>query len=250
VRNAYKLLSIAIVPLFIISAAGGIMFWSNLNVELKDYQNYLQYQHDISTSCLNPAAAQSGPYDSVLQMCAKANVVLTTQDHSANLTYVDEGFYASCLWNCNGVVYREDPTAIMVNTGHDFWSCKFFGASEGITCTSADVATKMELSTSSASLVATDTGCGGGAGSGQITSGGLADSAGTFTAGTPSAGSVTDTLAHTWTAAETDSNVQVQCVNTELHSGGNIVLVYEFNLGPLTLTSGNTLAITDSLSLT
>jgi hypothetical protein len=219
-------------------------------------QNESTYQHDVSTPCSTQEYYPNGTFAFDEGVCAKAEIALTTSDSSANYSYLREGFWASCLSVCPGVVYRYDPTALMTNGGHDYmFNCKDFGVAHSVYCEwgssgDRDNATIMMLSTSSSSLAVTDTGCGGGSGSGQITTGGLADVAGTFTAGTPSAGAVTSTLAYTWTAAETDSSVQVQCINTELHTGSHVILVYEFTFGPVSLVSGNTLAITDSLTAT
>ena len=243
-----KLVSAFVVALLVVGTITGLsaaFYFSPAQLNLRNQATYL---HDISTACTpQPQFEQvGGAWVYAGAFCGKANVILTTADKAANYAYLMAGFWASCLSNCNGITYKQDPTAIMTNNGHDFmFNCKDFGTASVITCTAADVATKMQLSTSSATPLVTDTSCASG-----ITTGGLADVAGTFTAGTAGSGTVTSTLAHTWTAAETDSSVQLQCVNTELHTGGNIVLVYEFTFGPVSLVSGNTLAITDSLTAT
>jgi hypothetical protein len=256
-RSMHKLESffaVAVAALFALAAFALVV--PAVNATTLSTQNQINYQtfmHDINTPCTPTYFTNgSGTFASDWGFCGKATVTLSTNDTRANANYVlRDGFWASCLTHCTSIIYRVDPTALMTNNGHDFmFNCKDFGTAATITCTSADTATYMMLSTSSSSLAVTDTGCGGGSGSGQITSGGLADAAGTFSAGTASGGSVTSTLTHTWTAAETDSSVQVQCVNTEAHSGGNVVLVYEFTFGPVSLVSGNTLEITDSLTAT
>jgi len=136
---------------------------------------------------------------------------------------------ASCYISCSkGVTYTLDPTTLITNVGHDFEQCKVFGAAGTITCTSADIASVI---------------------GNELESGGLTDVAGTVTPGA-SGSTVTTTITHTFTAAETDSSVQVSCLQTELHSGSNPVIYAEGTFGPDTLASGNTLAITWTIART
>lgn len=251
-RNLTKSLGAAGVAALVLACLV-LAFPASQSLASINQSNEAKYVHDISTPCspYETVTNSSGTFSVDMGGCGKANVVVGTNDTQANATMVQAGWWASCLSSCSSVTYREDPAALMTNDGHDFmFNCKDFGTSSVITCTSTDKALDMMLSTSSSSLGVTDTGCGGGSGSGQITTGGLADAAGTFTAGTASGGSVTSTLSYTWTATTTNSNVQVQCINTELHTGSNVVLVYEFNFGPASFVSGNTLSITDTLTAT
>jgi hypothetical protein len=161
---------------------------------------------------------------------------------------------ASCYVLCsNGVTYTLDPTTLITNNGHDFEQCKVFGSAGSITCTSADLATVIGLSESATTPSATDTSASGPcktvASANEIETGGLTDVAGTVTPGT--AGStVTTTIKNTFTAAETDNSVQVSCLQTEVNSGGNVVIYAEGTFGPDSLVSGNTLAITWSIART
>jgi hypothetical protein len=71
--------------------------------------------------------------------------------------------------------------------------------------------------------------------------------AGTVTPGVLSS-TVTTTISHTFTAAETDNSVQVACLQTELHGGGNTIIYAEGTFGPDSLVSGNTIQITWSIA--
>jgi len=163
---------------------------------------------------------------------------------------------ASCYLLCSkGVTYTLDPTVI-TNEGHDVEQCDIFGSAGTLSSCQwgVDKPTVIWLSTSSNSVSATDTNAGSSGpcysgATGVITTGGLKDAAGTVAAGT--AGStVTTTIAHTFTAAETDSAVQATCLKTETDSGSHIFIYAEGTFGPDTLTSGNTLAITWTISRT
>lgn len=248
---AISIISVIIITIFAISIS---QTNSQFIIALNN-ANARQYQNDTVTQCKPIQTGEvlnSQAYSISNGMCIKGSIKIIHQEQTtADINLLREGYNASCLFYCNGITYTQDPTAIMTNNGHDFmFNCKDFGTSSVISCQSADLSQYMELSTSSTTPLVTDTGCGGGAGSGQITSGGLADVTGTFTAGTASSGSVTSTLSHTWTAAETDSNVQLLCINTEAHTGTHIILVYELTFGPDTLISGNILTITLSVTAT
>jgi len=151
---------------------------------------------------------------------------------------------ASCYFFCNGVSYSLDPTSLITNNGHDFEQFKIFGTAGTITSVSTDVATVIGLSSSATAPAATDTAC-----AGIITSGGLTDVAGTETAGAAGT-TVTTTIANTFTAAETDTAVQLSCLLTETHTGAHIIDYAEGTFGPDTLVSGNTLAITWTIART
>jgi hypothetical protein len=178
--------------------------------------------------------------------CVTMTVKIVHQEQRfVDLKLITEGFTASCWAFCsNGITYTLDPTVLITNNGHDFEQCKIFGSAGTITCTAADTADVIMLSSSASTPAATDTSCAGG-----ITSGGLMDALGTVT---PSAAgsTVTTTISHTFTAGETDSNVQLSCLMTELHNGANPVDYAEGTFGPDTLVSGNTLTITWTISRT
>ena len=158
----------------------------------------------------------------------------------------------SCYFNCvNGVSYSLDPVVLITNQGRDFEQCKVFGSAGTITCTPTDTPQYIGLSESSSTPAATDTASSGpcktAATANEIESGGLADAAGTVTPGA-SGSTVTTTIVHTFTAAETDNSVQVACLQTEADTGGNVIIYAEGTFGPDSLVSGNTLTITWSIS--
>jgi hypothetical protein len=218
-----------------------LSYYQSLNLK-----NNATYNYDTSQPCISLLPSNQKNLTEDFGFCGKLSVIITHQEQtSANEYLLNESMYASCLINCHGVTYYSDPTALMTNNGHDFmFNCKDFGTSSVISCTSTDFANFFLLS-SATSLAVTNTACP----ATTITSGGLYDSSAvTFTAGTASGGSVTSTLSHTYTAAETDSAVASLCVNTENQAGGNIVDVYEFSFGPDSLVSGNTLALIASLT--
>jgi hypothetical protein len=157
----------------------------------------------------------------------------------------------SCLLFCGkGISYYLDPSPIITNEGRDIEQCKIFGVAGTITCSfvGTDVPTVIYLSTSANSASASDmqSGISGPCYSGVtglITSGGLADVAGTLTAGVAGT-TVTTTISHQFTAGETDSSVQYSCLKTETDSGSHIYLYAEGSFGPDSLISGNTITIT------
>ncbi len=202
-----------------------------------------------SPTCTMPNGTP-GTFDVVTGSCINFQVVITHQEQAfVNVKLLQEGFTASCWAFCHGITYTLDPTVI-TNDGHDFEQCVIFGTCGTITITSGDHATIVGLSESATAPAATDTFAAGPCDSTNlIQSGGLTDVAGTVTAG--AAGStVTTTVAHTFTAAETDSSVQVACLMTELGSGTHVYPYAEGTFGPDSLVSGNTLTITWSISRT
>ena len=209
------------------------------------------YYHDINTPCSTylTITNSSGAYRINTGSCAKLNAVLTTQDPAANAVYLKQGQFASCLIECtSGVIYYQDPTCTgsgcMTNGGHDWmFNCRDFGTAQAVTCAS-ETATTMELSVGTSYAFTDSSNCGGSA---ALTGNGDAAAAGTFSAGTPSTGSVTSTLVHTWTqSTAVQSTISSMCIITSTNS----ILVYEFGIGPDTLAVGNTLAVTASLTVT
>ena len=211
----------------------------------------------VAAADVCPAGFQyipSGGLNAGSGACARLTVVINHQEATyANPALLAEGFTASCLVNCNGVIYTLDPTVLITNSGHDFEQCKVYGSAGSITCTSGDSAVIIGLSESATTPATGDTSgsgpCKVTSPSNELTSGGLADAAGTVSPGVSSA-TVTTTIAHTFTAAETDSSVQVACLQTELHSGGNVIIYAEGTFGPDSLVLGNTIAITWTVART
>jgi hypothetical protein len=149
----------------------------------------------------------------------------------------------SCV---QGWSYWQDPTTVMTNQGHEFFGCKFFNSFATITCTATDFAQYMMLSTSSNTPAVTDTACP----ATTYTTGNLADVAGTITNGGASGGSETWTITHTWTSSTNGNAVSIMCLNTELHTGTNIILVVEGQIGPDTLNTNDQLVGTFSFTAT
>lgn len=223
---------------------------------LTNYNNAKQYTIDSKSNCpigYKPVihsnfTVSNSTISNNTNMCGRVKVTLTIPNQTVVDTHlILEGYNASCLINCHGISYSYDPTAIMTNDGHDFmFNCKDFGTSSVITCESADFANMFLLSTAT-SLVVTDATCP----ATTIVTGGLYDSSAvTFTAGTAGSGTVTSTLAHTYTAAETDSSIAALCIQTENQAGSHIYSVYEFQIATISLFTGYTLAITASLTST
>jgi hypothetical protein len=220
----------------------GVTFYSWVNAN-----NSAKFISDTSSGC-GPATPSLNLTTSKDFFCSKMTVVITHQEQdAANVNLLNEGFTASCIVGCHGVTYSSDPTAIMTNDGHDFmFNCKDLGAAAVITCVSTDFANYWLLSSAS-SLAVTDAACP----ATTITSGGLYyNTAIVPTVGTPSLGTVTSTEVHTYTAAETDSAVAALCIDSEASAGSHLYSVYEFSFGPDTLVSGNTIAITATLTAT
>jgi hypothetical protein len=200
-------------------------------------------------TCTMPNGA-AGTFDAVTGSCISFTVVITHQEQSfVDIKLLQEGFTASCWAFCHGITYTLDPTVI-TNDGHDFEQCKIFGTCGTITIVGTDTATIIGLSLSATAPAATDTFAAGPCDSANlIQAGGLTDIAGAETPG--AAGStVTTTIAHTFTAAETDTAVQAACLMTELGAGAHPYPYAEGTFGPDTLVSGNTLTITWSISRT
>jgi hypothetical protein len=183
--------------------------------------------------------------------CARLTVQIVHQEQTvADPKLIAEGYIPSCLISCHGIVYTLDPTVLITNSGHDFEQCKVFGKAGTITCTAADVATVIGLSSSATVPAATDTFSSGPCSStNEITTSGLTDVAGTVTAGAAGT-TVTTSITNTFTASATVSNVQVACLQTEVNTGTNVIVYAEGTFGPDSLASGNTLQITWQISRT
>jgi len=151
---------------------------------------------------------------------------------------------ADCYVGCKGITYTVDPTVSIMNRGRDFEQCKVFGSAGTITCTAADIAQYMSVSSSN-TVTTTDTAC---PATVWITNGGSI-SAGTITAGVAGA-TVTTTETFTWTATANSGSLGLACIQTEASGGGNIVLYSEGQFGPDTLANTDTLKITWSIART
>jgi hypothetical protein len=215
--------------------------------------NYKTYQHDLATPCSSIEKVSNSTSVHYLDegACAKANVVIGTQDVQANATLIREGFYASCLTNCiNGITYSEDPSAYVTNLGRNImFDCNDFqvsAASPSYSCPSTkDAVTTMTLSAGTADGTdATAATCGNAA---IQNTNGVVPVAVTPSAATPISGTATETLTNTWTetAATTSAALSAQCIETTTGT----YPVYEFVIGPFTLQGSNTLAITDTVQV-
>lgn len=227
----------------------GILFLSVLTIVLAApfaYFSAIPVAH-ISTSGSTSPVTPSGEYPTAQSYGYNFSVIIHNSDLFANQTMLSQGFSPSCRAYCFlGITYTLDPTVVITNYGRDFEQCKVFNSSGTITCVSSasDKAIFMGISSATGTISATNTTC-----SGIITAGGLADIAGTVTAGA-SGTTVTTTISHTWTAAETDTAIQVFCLQTELHSGSHVYLYFVGNFGPDTLTTGNTITLVASIART
>lgn len=181
-------------------------------------------------------------------MCARVTVVIHEQQATyVNLGMLSQGYSASCYVFCNGITYTLDPTVIITSAGHSFEQCKVFGSTTDITCTTTDFATYIGISESTSVPTTSDYSgsgpCKTTSPSNELTTGGLADVVGIVSPGVTSS-TVTTTITNTFTAAETDSLVQVACLQTEVASGANTLIYAEGTFGVDSLSSGNTIAIT------
>jgi len=242
-RSKFRTALLVLIPLLVIG--GGVA-------------GYLAYASVAGAA--GPAPSGSGTNTSSAVKVEFAVTITHQEQRAADFVWLaqmalkGQFWSASCYISCSkGVTYTLDPTTLITNVGHDFEQCKVFGAAGTITCTSADIASVIGLSESATAPAAADTSASGPckttATANELESGGLTDVAGTVTPGA-SGSTVTTTITHTFTAAETDSSVQVSCLQTELHSGSNPVIYAEGTFGPDTLASGNTLAITWTIART
>ena len=241
-KNRFKLIAVTVlVAAFLVSGVliAGPYFYSSLA------------SHPQAT-CTAPNG-QPGSFDAVSGTCVSFTVVITHQEQRfVDVKLLQEGFTASCWVFCNGITYTLDPTVIITNDGHDFEQCAIFKVAGTITCTATDTLDVIGLSESGTAPAATDHYATAGpcdSANLLIPPNGLGDTVGTVAAGAEGT-TVTTTITHTFTAAETDNAVQVACLLTETNTGTNPVLYAEGTFGPDSLVSGNTLAITWSISRT
>lgn len=221
---------------------------------------YMAYAASIGAINLTPAGSGTHVTDTTK---AQFSVAITKQGESfANVVWMTQmalkGEYwsASCYAFCNGVTYKLDPTTVITNQGLDAEQCLVFGTSTTDTCTHDNYPTVIGLSESTATPAITDTYAGG---SGQACasaneihdSNGLGDVAGTVTPGT-SGSTVTTTIANTFTVStgQSYSNVQATGLYTATYGGTNPLLYACGTFGPDSLSGGNQLTITWTISRT
>jgi hypothetical protein len=211
---------------------------------------YSSSQTHPAATCTMPNGTP-GTFDAATGSCINFTVVITHQEQSfVNVKLLQAGFTASCWIFCHGITYTLDPTVI-TNDGHDFEQCAIFKVAGTITCAATDTLDVIGLSESATVPAATDHYASAGPcdSANLIKTGGLTDIAGAPTAGTEGT-TVTTTVAHTFTAAETDNSVQAACLMTETDTGSHIYTYAEGTFGPDSLVSGNTLTITWSIART
>jgi hypothetical protein len=210
-----------------------------------------------SSSAPHPAATctmpngSAGTFDATTGSCINFEVVIVHQEQSfVDIKLLQDGFTASCWAFCHGITYTLDPTVI-TNDGHDFEQCAIFKSAGTITCVATDTLDVIGLSESATVPAAADHYASAGPcdSANLITSGGLTDVAGTVAPGAEGT-TVTTTISHTFTAAETDSAVQAACLLTETNAGAHPYTYAEGTFGPDTLVSGNTLTITWTIART
>jgi hypothetical protein len=215
----------------------------------------------FSTGASVSASSILGPGNSAVsnaKVTLQVNVNHNDQ-HSVDLLWLIQMAFKgqfwrpSCLLFCsNGVSYYLDPTVLITNYGRDFEQCKVFGASGTITCTAADVATVIGVSTGSTVPAATDTWGGTGpctALGGLQSTNGFVTIAGTVTPGTAGTNVATSVSNKFTDNTAPTSNLQAACLFTELTATGtNIILYAEGTFGPDNLVVGNAITITWSVT--
>ena len=166
-------------------------------------------------------------------------VILGTHDLFPNQTLLNEGWVANCTTLCiGGIKYSEDPTVHLSNEAMDCIGFKVHGTAEGTTCGFKQNATYTMVSSSSGHSPAfTDTSCA----ATVATTNGFSIAAGSYVAGTPSGGSVTDTVSHTWTSATSaTSALDLSCISWTTGNGAN-TLYASGQIGTTTVNPGDTL---------
>jgi hypothetical protein len=164
-------------------------------------------------------------------------------DTIANWGLVWEGYSPSCWVGCHGIYYTQDPTVHVVNQGIDCIQSKVHGTGHAITCYSRSSAngdqnvTYTYVSVSGGATPAfTDTTC-----PATIqTSDGYSVAAGTVAAGTPSSGSATLTISHTWTDATAQvASIDLACIGWSSTTTSTVYA--EGQIGSTTTNPGDTL---------
>jgi hypothetical protein len=166
-------------------------------------------------------------------------------DFSANQAWMAQqkalghDWVPDCLTFCfNGVKYAEDPTVHVVNGGIDCIGFLLHGTAHGTTCSTQGTVLYLMVSASSAHApVFTDTSC---TATVAITNG-FSIALGTYSAGTPSAGSSTDTITYTWMGATgATSNLDLACLSWTNTNAANTLFAMG-QIGATTVNIGDTL---------
>lgn len=215
---------------------------------------YLAYASAAGTTSLAPA--KSGT-NALANTKVEFSVAITHQDETfANVVWMTQmalkGQYwsASCYAFCHGVTYRLDPT--ITTQGTEYLQCRIFGSDPtlGSNCAStyeSELGTVIGVSAQTSGTGTSDSYSSGACSSSDMVSNLSSGNpeTGTVTAGTAASGSVTTTIAYTFTATGSVSNAQVACLLT---ATSNYLVVADGTFGPDTLSSGNTLTITWSIT--
>ena len=159
-----------------------------------------------------------------------------------NQTLLNEGWIPDCvLWCFGGIHYYQDPTVHVVNGGIDCIGKKVHGAASGTTCsthpTDQNVTYAMVSVSGGHTPAFTDTSCP----ATVETSDGYSIVAGNYTAGTPSSGSATDTLAAKWYDVTAQvASIDLACISWTNSNAAN-TLYAEGQIGTTTTNPGDSL---------
>lgn len=202
----------------------------------------------ILTLAIGGALIQSQPA-SGLSSKVSFTLDLTVKYYAHGATYADprlvaptwlggDGYSPSCWVRCHGILYTVDPTVHVVNGGIDCIGFKVHGTASGTTCALHQNATYTMVSSSSGHTPAfTDTSCA----ATVATTNGFSIAAGTYTAGSPSGGSATDQITHTWTSATSaTSSIDLACISWTNSNAAN-TLYAAGQIGSTTTNPGDTL---------
>ena len=174
--------------------------------------------------------------------CVKLTVVQTSHNWYPQLVYYEHYTYA---FKDGVYTYTLDPTVHVVNGGIDCIGFKIHGTAAGTTCS---VSSKSAAGNQNSTFVMvsasgghtplfTDTSCT----ATVATTNGFSIVAGTYTAGTPSGGSATDQLTHTWTGATAaTSSLDLACIDWASSNAANTLYAMG-QIGTTTVNVGDTL---------
>ncbi len=189
----------------------------------------------------HPGQQVSSPNASGVAIIAERialTVIFGTPDLFANQTMVNQGWVPDCWTLCfSGIHYAEDPTVHVTNEGIDCIGFKVHGTASGTTCALKQNSTILMVSASSGyTPLFTDTSCH----ATVATTNGFSIIAGTYTAGSPSGGSATDQVLHTWTSVTSaTSGLDLACLAWTTGNGAN-TLYAAGQIGTTTANPGDT----------
>jgi hypothetical protein len=228
-----------------------VAYYSSLN-----HNNSLTFTKDWTAQCApKPTVYVPNGASETFTICVKnADYFSHPEHYAANANLLKEGMNASCLLNCNGVRYSEDPTITTPNEGVDFLQGKIFGVTHATTLVTTDYAIILGMSTSSTGISATDNFAAQGpcdsANLNTASNGGQEVST-TPTAGTPASSSVTTTDSNVFTFSGAGlASVQNGCTLTELHGGSHPYIFGEVAFGPDSFVATDTLTETNTWTVT